>query len=389
MLERILATIREAGLERVVVVLGDHAAEIRSQISLAGVTVVENTQFAEGMSSSLRAGVRAIDPAARYVLTVLADQPFVSSKTLRTLVRRSEEGDGSIFIPTYRGVWGNPVLFDARFGADLEQVEGDVGCRGMFPKHTDEIREVPVDDPGILVDIDTESELRSLESALATGATLPVVLDRLAQPRWALHSSPEEHPIPKRLIRPPNLEGANVEISHDPPSAKPNLLIVGDSPVATSLAALGTLLGYRVTLAAPGIDAAYLPEVDQLISDLGQIEALARPGTFAIVASMGKYDESALAQISRGSVAFVGLVASHKRASSISAALRDSGVPADQIARIRCPVGIDIAASTPEEIALSIMAELTQIRRTTPSLAGTTPPESPPAGDPPPTRSKL
>ncbi|MFZ1024482.1 MAG: NTP transferase domain-containing protein [Thermoplasmata archaeon] len=470
MLNRILDTVRAAGLDHVVVVLGSHAAEIRSQIPLAGVTVVENAGFAQGMSGSLRAGIRAIDPDTNYILTVLADQPFVSSETLRSLVRRSEEGDGSIFIPTYRGVWGNPVLFDARLAPDLDDLEGDVGCRGMFPKHTTMIREVPVDDPGVLVDIDTEAELRTLDSALGAGESLSAVLDRLARPRWALHSSPEEHPVPKRLHRSPNIEalahelradsvpfalatvvrilhpssgrpgykaiiradgthvgwvggactehlliteglaalregtprllrvapdgdlvsvaqdgvvdrpmtcqsGGTVEIFIEPQVPKPNLLIVGDSPVASSLAAMGPLLGYRVTLAAPGANASDLPDVDQLVSELDEIAAHSLPGTYAIVASMGKYDESALGQILRASVAFVGLVASRKRATGVFATLRESGVPADLIAKIRCPVGVDIAASTPEEIALSILAELTQVRRTTPPM--TSAPSSP------------
>ena len=459
MLDRILATLKEAGIDRVVVVLGDHASEIRNAVRIPPATVVENPDFADGMASSLRAGVRASGPRSKTVMVVLADQPFVSPDTLRRLVRRAEGDDGSIFIPTYKGVWGNPVLFDTRLAPEVERIGGDVGCRAMFPNHAGEIREVPVEDPGILVDIDTEAELRGLEGAIASNSPLHDVLDRMTAPRWSLHASPADHPIPRRLRRSPDVpamaqdlrvhripfalatvvrasrptsgrpgyqaiiredgthvgwvggactehllvsearaalasgvpillrvspdpdteapeervvnrvmscqSGGTVEIFIEPNLPKPRLVVVGDSPVATSLAALGPLLGYRVVLVAPGANAAEMPEADEFLSDLETLASHLTPDTYAVVASMGKYDEAALAQIAPAAVAFVGLVASRKRALSIFATIRADGVTAAQIARVRNPVGLDVAASTPEEIALSIMAEITRVRRTT------------------------
>jgi len=458
MLDRTLSNLREAGVSRVVVVLGSHAADVRNSVDLASTVVVENPRFSEGLSSSLRLGLRAAKADSRHAMIVLADQPFVSPATFASLIRRAGQGDGTIFIPTYKGVRGNPVLFETRLAPEMEEIEGDVGCRAMFPNHTTEIREVPVDDPGILVDIDTESELGVVESGLASGAALPEVLDRLSAPRWALHASPSEHPVPRRLRRSPDIpalayelrsqrvpfalatvvrvvhptsgrpgyqaviredgshvgwvggacteellvaeaqmalaagvprllrvspdsgatppqegvvervmtcqSGGTVEIFIEPNLPKPTLLIVGDSPVATSLATLGPLLGYRVVLAAPGADPSELPEVDQFVSNLDEIPRHLTPATYAIVASMGKYDETALAPVARAPVAFAGLVASRKRAQSVFAALREDGVTATQISTVHNPVGLDIAASTPEEIALSIMAELTRVRRT-------------------------
>jgi xanthine dehydrogenase accessory factor len=106
--------------------------------------------------------------------------------------------------------------------------------------------------------------------------------------------------------------------------------------------------------------------VDEFVSRIEDLPAHLHPATFAIVASMGKYDEAALLPLTRTTVAFVGLVASRKRAQSVFAALREDGVTDAQIGAVRNPVGIDIAASTPEEIALSIMSEVTRVRRTTP-----------------------
>jgi xanthine dehydrogenase accessory factor len=462
MLARSIESLHAAGISRIVVVLGDHADEVRRGIDLSGVTVVENPAYQEGMSSSLRVGVRATDPGVKNVMIVLSDQPFVAPATLRSLAARSQEEDGSIFVPTYRGVRGNPVVFDRRLAPELDGISGDVGCRGLFPAHAAEIREVPVSDAGILVDIDTEAEWSAIESALDAGEAPAAVIERLAMPRWALHATPAQRPVPKRLARPVSVDavaeelrglrvpfalatvvravrptsgrpgyralvredgshvgwvggactehllvteaqaalaagtprllrvtpspraparseegvverpmacqsGGTVEIFIEPNIPKPNLVIAGDSPVATSLAALGPLLGFRVVLVAPGADASQLPEVDVLVPDLAGMAEHLTPGAYAVVASMGKYDEAALGAAARAPVAFVGLVASRKRATSVLAALRAEKVPADAIKRIRNPVGIDIGASTPEEIALSILAEITQARRTPPA----------------------
>ena len=378
LLERTLERLRDAGLRSIVVVLGDRAAEVRAAVDLSGVTVAENPGFAEGMASSLRVGVAAAAPSAAHVMIVLADQPFVESDTLRRLATRAAQGDGAIFIPTYKGVWGNPVVFASRLAPEVERITGDIGCRAMFPHHTAEIREVPVEDPGTLVDIDTEAELAAVEAAMASGRPLRELLDRLAEPRWSLHASPAEHPVPKRLFRrgvpaerTERARGGTAERPVDPDRPKPELLIVGDSPVATSLAALAPVLGFRVLLVAPGVDASELPDVDERIADVDRLTPHLRPTTYAVVASMGKYDEAALAQIARAPVAFVGLVASRKRSQSVLGTLRAQGVTEPQVDRIRNPVGLDIGANTPEEIALSVLAEITRVRRSSPPTAPT------------------
>lgn len=457
MLARVLASVRAGGLGSIVVVLGDRADEVRAAVDLGGTTVVENPDYAEGMASSLRAGVRAVPAHVGHVMIVLADQPFVEPATFRRLAARAAEGNGRIFVPTFRGVWGNPVVFSTALAPEIATIRGDIGCRAMFPNHAEEIREVPVDDPGTLVDIDTEEELRAVEEPLARGAPLRVALERLSEPRWSLHATPHEHPVPKRLgrrtdvgrlaqtmrdrsepfalatvvravrptsgrpgyaalIRPdgshvgwvggactehllvteslaalaegtPRLlrvtpdpaafpaeegvvnramtcqSGGTVEIFIEPNLPKPQLMVVGDSPVATSLAALGPLLGYRVIVVAPGVEATELPEVDEVLGDVEGISSRVTASTYAVVASMGKYDESALLELARSPAAFVGLVASRKRAQSVFAVLREEGVAEAEIGRVRSPAGLDIAASTPEEIALSVMAEITRRRR--------------------------
>jgi xanthine dehydrogenase accessory factor len=466
-LDHVLAAVRGSSVSDVVVVVGDHADEIRRAVHGPRVKVVENRDYAQGLSSSLKAGLRSLPSGTSHVLIVLADQPFVEASTLDALIARAGSGDGRIFIPTYRGVRGNPVAFDVALAPDVQRIEGDVGCRAMFPDHPGDIREVPVDDPGTLVDVDTPAELASFEEARRSGEPLRDTLLRLSAPRLALHASPEERPAPKhvwrrvdistlvdelrfgrepfalatvvRAVRPtsgrpgykavvrpdgsyvgwvggsctehllvteakaalrdgvPRLlrvspggdvappqegivdhameceSGGTVEIFIEPNVPAPNLVVIGDSPVATTLAALGPVLGYRVVLVAPGAHEKDLPEVAALLEEFDRLAKELGPSSYVVVASMGKYDETALAAVLPHPTAFVGLVASRKRAASVFAALKEGGMTADAIGRVRNPVGIDVAAETPEEIALSILAEITQVRRTRASPAPTEP----------------
>jgi xanthine dehydrogenase accessory factor len=96
--------------------------------------------------------------------------------------------------------------------------------------------------------------------------------------------------------------------------------------------------------------------------DLGGLDPGARP--FVVVATQGQWDEEALAAVLRRDVAYVGLVASPTRAQAVRAWLREeSGIPDERLAALRAPAGMDIGAETAAEVALSILAELVQVRR--------------------------
>ena len=86
LLERVVATVRRSRVDEIVVVLGHEADRVRREVALDGATVVVNEAYAEGMSSSIRAGLRAVDPRAQGYVVVLGDQPFVSSSTLDALI---------------------------------------------------------------------------------------------------------------------------------------------------------------------------------------------------------------------------------------------------------------------------------------------------------------
>jgi molybdenum cofactor cytidylyltransferase len=167
LLEHVLESVRQSRVDDVVVVLGDHAAEIQEAIAFGRERVVLNPDFAGGMSTSIQAGLRALPAATEAVMIVLADQPFVASRTLDLLIDEYQRVRPSVVIPTFNGSRGNPVLVDRSLFAEMMGIRGDVGCRATFGDHAETILKVPVNDRGVVTDIDT---LEDLERASATAA---------------------------------------------------------------------------------------------------------------------------------------------------------------------------------------------------------------------------
>jgi xanthine dehydrogenase accessory factor len=125
-----------------------------------------------------------------------------------------------------------------------------------------------------------------------------------------------------------------VEVLIEPCLPAPLLAVVGDSPAARTLARLARDIGWRV---ADGV----APDADAVV-----------------VASMGRGDEEALAAALRTDAHYVGLVASERRARSVLAAMREAGVGEESLARVHSPAGLDLGASTQEEIAVAVLAQL-------------------------------
>ncbi len=169
LLETVITTAKAAGLSCTLLVLGSRAREIIARINHSEVRLVINKKFRGGLSSSLRAGLKALPEQCNAVLMLLGDMPFVSSETLRRLMEAYIKHSSLIVIPVYRGRRGNPVLFDRQLFAELAEIRGDQGGRGVIDKHKDEVLELSVEDPFILLDIDDESDLKHLLTKISSG----------------------------------------------------------------------------------------------------------------------------------------------------------------------------------------------------------------------------
>lgn len=163
-------------------------------------------------------------------------------------------------------------------------------------------------------------------------------------------------------------EGA-VDIYLEPHTPAPLLLVVGFTPVAEAVARLGALLERAVVRVVTSPEARDVPDggaqvlaLDQLPAYLDGLSETQRIGLAAVVASQGHYDEPALEPLLRAQVGFVGLLASRKRAATVRELLELQGLGVDHTARIRNPVGLNIGAKSPAEVAVSILAEIIEAR---------------------------
>jgi xanthine dehydrogenase accessory factor len=152
-----------------------------------------------------------------------------------------------------------------------------------------------------------------------------------------------------------------MDIFVEPVLPHPSLIILGASPVALSLAAQARTLGYHVTLAAPA-DVAAEPDADERIDgfQLGDLNDAKR---FIVVSTQGKGDEAALRAAVAIDACYHAFVGSRRKMASLRAKLIGEGVDASLVDRVKAPAGLDLGAITPEEIAMSILAEITIERR--------------------------
>ena len=153
-----------------------------------------------------------------------------------------------------------------------------------------------------------------------------------------------------------------MDIFVEPVLPHPSLVILGASPVALSLAAQARPLGYHVTLAAPASDLVAPPAVDMLIDSfaLGELNQARR---FVVVSTQGKGDEAALKQAIAIDAEYHAFVGSRRKMAALREKLIAAGVNAVAVDGVKAPAGLDLGAITPEEIAMSILAEITVERR--------------------------
>ncbi|MGF1630297.1 MAG: XdhC family protein [Kiloniellaceae bacterium] len=156
--------------------------------------------------------------------------------------------------------------------------------------------------------------------------------------------------------------GGTLDIFVEPMLPRPQLVVCGASPVAAAIADLAGRSGFAVTVAALAEDQDSFPEAEQRIAGFDLPEEVGGEH-FIVVATQGKRDGQALRAALATEAPYVAFVGSRRKAASLTARLREDGFPAEKIARLRAPAGLDIGAITPEEIALSIIAEVVELRR--------------------------
>jgi molybdenum cofactor cytidylyltransferase len=335
LLEQVVDHAHSAAVDEIVVILGAFAENIRRQIDLSKIKVVINSSYQQGMGTSLGAGLAALDPAINAALILLGDQPFVRPATLDRICGEYRRSHAQIVIPLYNGFRGNPVLLARSVFPEVMALSGDVGCRAIFGNHLEGIVKLPVDDVGILLDIDSKADFEKVQGVnpAAPAESLLELADR---------------------------EGR--EIVGDA-ADRPELIIVGQEPVALALAQLGALLNFTVTAVDPLLRVADFPGADRVLHRLDFSRLPQSSERYIVVASKGRFDEEAVEQALRAGSGYVALVANKKRGQEVLRSLEMKRCSAEMLSRVQVPAGLDIGAETPQEMALSIMAAIVQERR--------------------------
>jgi len=332
-LGQVLENVRGSGVKDIVLVLGHEAEKIRERISTENLNVVINESYQQGMGTSLRAGLAALPPEVDAALIILADQPFIRPKTLGLLMDQYKRSSAQIVIPTYKGFRGNPVLLDRSVFSEVMALTGDIGCRAIFGNHLEGIVKQPVEDIGILLDLDDKEDFELMRD-FRTGSVSEKV-----------------------LIETANRGGREIPGTGDSAPGR-ELVIVGREPVAVALGKLGKLLHFTVTIVDPLVKSSDLPEADRFLTSLDFSHLPPASARYVVVASRGRFDEEAVEQALRTNSNYIALVANKKRAEEIRRSLELRGESPERLARVRAPAGLSIGAEGPEEIALSILAEI-------------------------------
>lgn len=169
-LETALDNILQSCIGHAMIVLGPDHKAIRKALGQKPVQFCHNRDHEKGMLSSVICGIRALPPDARSALIFPGDQPGIPPPVINRVVQAYEEELYGIVIPVHDRRRGHPLLMDMKYRKTLEQLDPEEGLRSLRHRFPGDVLEVEVDEPGILVDIDTPEDYKK---ALSKGLENP------------------------------------------------------------------------------------------------------------------------------------------------------------------------------------------------------------------------
>jgi molybdenum cofactor cytidylyltransferase len=163
MIARVVDNVLASRARPVIVVTGHERERVEEALAGRPVLLAHAEDYAEGLSASLKAGLRAVPPDAEGLLICLGDMPLVGSEMLDRLIGAFDPEEGRAIVqPTYRGKQGNPMLWSREFLPRMLEITGDVGARHLAAQHGDRLVEVEMTDDAVLRDFDTTDALKAL-----------------------------------------------------------------------------------------------------------------------------------------------------------------------------------------------------------------------------------
>jgi len=168
LLDQALKAARATDFDQLIVALGGSSAEVRRKVNLSGADVVENPGFGEGCSSSIAAGLGAMDPRSELMVLMLGDQPGVTAASIRALVAGCDEGT-VLAACLYDDGRGHPLAFGRALFGDLRELHGDKAVWKLMDRRSDDVVDVRV--PGrIPRDVDTREDYEAVLAEAGSSA---------------------------------------------------------------------------------------------------------------------------------------------------------------------------------------------------------------------------
>ena len=166
LLEHQVSALREGGADRVVVVLGHRADELRPLLQgKDGVSWTLNPDYLQGKTTSIKAGLSALDSSSvNDVLLLNVDQPR-SAEDIGRILNQHRVHDYAVTVPEYRGKGGHPIVLSARLLPELSEIdEESQGIKAVVRRRPESVNRIPLDNPEILLDLNTPEDYRAAQN---------------------------------------------------------------------------------------------------------------------------------------------------------------------------------------------------------------------------------
>ncbi len=163
LISRVAKTAVEADIGEVFVVVGANAEQVKNELNMPHLRLVLNEEWQEGMASSIRKGLAAVEkaePEVDGVMILVCDQPYLEAGTLREILQKQQASGLAMAASVYQGKVGTPAVFHRSIFPQLMELTGDTGARKLFNAHAGEVALVPFE-KGI-IDIDTKEDYEKL-----------------------------------------------------------------------------------------------------------------------------------------------------------------------------------------------------------------------------------
>jgi molybdenum cofactor cytidylyltransferase len=154
---RAVDTLLASKIDEVIVVLGHEIEAARTELKGKPVRLVQNPDYRDGLSTSVRTGVEAVSPQADGIMIYLADQPLLEPADINQIVAAftdAKKVNKSIVVPFFEGERGNPVVLDASLRVAILGIVGDVGCKGVIKRYPEQVYILEMENDHVVRDVD-------------------------------------------------------------------------------------------------------------------------------------------------------------------------------------------------------------------------------------------